>query len=844
MRFVARVVPLWMLCSTLLVSGPAFAQDDVPEVVRELLAEGDRHRDAGRVKKATLSYLEARRLGPSVGEVYISLGALYVGEKELEKALEAFDAGLSMMPEDRQLLYNSGVVAMRLERFDTALAAVERALSGHRADSELHSLHSAVLDRLGRPEEALAALEQALRHKPGDPQILFRLGNLHHQLGDKEKAVEAFSTAVKKDRGMLRAYYNLGAVLLELGHYDQALDAYEVALEPLEKAFARGEAVDAVHARAFQNLGAIHFHKQDWARAAAAYSKALELDPEQSSALYNQGFVSFRLGRLDDARELYLKALDLDPELPVAYLHLGQIHRQRGELDDAVHWLSNGMSRFDSSSRLEAQRALASCQDQLGRLKEAEQAYRAVLDAEPGDLPTRLALGRLLRRAGRPAAARGELERVRAAAPENLTAALELAALARAEERTEDEKALYEELLQRAGEQPSLWPVRLNLALLHLRLGDVAEARPHLETLARLKASSKRQANGLPGTEERKLIATMRGLLAALDGDLAGSRKRLRAVLSEDASFAAAADVLAVLDVLDGKSEAAKALAASYGRRRGGALEPAARANLGQALWLTGQTDAAREHLEAASGAFPRWTSLRATLGHAALAEKRYQEAIGHFSEAEALCRRASASGSALAGGVGLEDYFSTTVGGTEDAGGELCGGIAGPLALARLGAAFEALGPALRGSDTLTTVAQLADSALAGPLDPSARAVASFVRGTARLAQGRDQAARGDLSQATAGSLPASLGAKAFNNLGVAETRLGRIAAARAAFAAARSGAGASAEATLNLGILLDDYTGESRQALDHYRDYLAGQGRRSREVEGWIERLERIYR
>lgn len=843
MRFPARVMSLWMLCGPLLVGLPVAASGDVPEVVRELLEEGDRHRAAGRDDEATESYLEARRLGPSVVEVYTSLGALYAGRDELEKALEVFEAGLAVAPEDRQLLYNTAVVAMRLERYEAARSAVERALARHPGDAELHSLHGAVLDRLGQPEEALAALLLAERARPGDPQILYRLGNLHHELGDNEQAVEAFRKAVKKDREMLRAYYNLGAVLFELGRYDEALDAYEVALEPLEKAFARGETVDAVHARAFQNLGAIHFQKEDWERAADAYGRALRLDPGQPAALYNQGFVSYQLGRYDVAAELYRKALASDPELPVAYLHLGLIERRHGELAAAVRWLSEGLPRLRGANLVEAQRALAACQDELGRLPEAEIAYRAVLAAEPDDLPARLALGRLLRHAGKPREARAELEKVREAAPDNLTAALELAALARADERTDDERALYVELLERADEEPAMWPVRLNLALLHLRRGEVGAARPHLETLARIKPSAKRRGNGRPGAEERQLIATMQGLMAALDGDVTAARKRLRAVLAEDEGFAAASDVLAVLDAVEGKSEAPRALAAAYGRYRGGAFEPAARANLGQALWLSGQTEAARPHLEAASDAFPRWMSLQAALGHLALSEGRYLEAIAHFDSAQALCG-ATPAGSTLSGGVALDDAFSTTVGGRGDGGVDLCLGLARPLSLARLGAAFEGLGPALRGGGELASVARLAAGALSGSLDPPARSVASFVRGTALLAQGRNEAAREDLAKATAGGLPAPLAAMASNNLGVAATRLGRLEEARAAFSAARSTDGAGAEATLNLGILLDDYADESGVALDHYRDYLARRGPRSREVAGWVERLEKIYR
>ncbi len=707
----------------------------MPEVVRERLEEGDRHRSAGRFDQALESYREARRLGPGVLEVYAALGALHVGGDDLESALEAFVAGLEIDAGDRQLLFNAAVVTMRLERFEAALGYVERALAKHRGDGDLHSLHGAILARLERPQEALTALETAAKRKSADPQIFFRLGNLHHQLGQKQQAADAFRRAIKKDGTLLRAYYNLGAVLVEMGRYDQALDAYVTALAPLDQAFSAGQPVDAVHARAYQNLGAIYFQQEKWGRALDAYNKALKLDPKLSGALYNRGFIQFRLGDFEVAESAYRDALKLDPELPLG--------------------------------------------------------------------------------------------------------------------RTEEERALYEDLLRAGGDRPELWPVRLNLGLLLLRQGATAEARPHLEALTRIEGTKKAQGNGLPalprlspsgGTNERKLIATVYGLLLALDGDLPGARKRLEAVLAEDAGFATAADVLAVLEAQVDPAAATEALAQSYRRQQGGPLETTARANLGQALWLAGRPGDARGHLEAAAAAYPEWISVQAAFGDVALTEQRYDDVIARLAGAAELCRETAGSRSFCAAPDG---YFSTTVGGP---GPDLCERLQTTLGLACVGSALERLETALAGGGGLGAVRDLADRALAVSLPSKPRAAALFVRGTARLAQGtsarlrRDagyDAARRDLAAALAGDLPAALRPRASNNLGIALTRLGRIDEARAAYQAASP---AFAEATLNLGILLDDHAGDPRAALDAYRAYRDAGGRR--DVSAWIERLERIYR
>ncbi len=837
---VIRSVVAWVAAAllTALASSQLDAQQDVPLVVRERLDEGDRHRAAGRLDDAVESYLEARRLGPSVVEVYTSLGALYAGQNQLEASLEAFSSGLELLPDDRQLLYNAAVIAMRLGRLDQALSAVEGALASHRNDADLHSLHGAVLSRLDRLDDALTALTTAAKAKPGDSQILFRLGNLQHQLDHPEAAIDAYRKAIKKDRSMLRAYYNLGAVLLETGQYDAALDAYMVALEPFEAAFASGQIVDVVHARAFQNLGSIYFQKNEWQPALDAYRKALRLDPQLTAALYNQGFIYFTLGQLDAAETAYREALKLDPELPIAYLHLGQIEQRRGALEAAIRWFSDGLPRLDESSRRIAFRALAESQDAQGRPSEAETAYRSLLELEPNDWASRLDLGRLLRRAGRLEQARQELESVRASAPEPLAAMMELAALAQLEGRTSEEKKLYQDMLQRAGSRPGMWPVRLNLALVHLRAGEVARAKPLLEALVRRKSPRSARVDGGPGVEESQFIATIHGLLLALDGNLPEGRKRVQAVLADDPGFAAASDVAAVLEAMAGQRSALQALAATLERRRGGSLEASAQANLGQMLWLDGRVAEARPHLDAAVAAFPQWSSLRVARGDIAVAEKRYADAIPELETAVKLCD--SEASQTLVDATPADRVFRTAV--RAGAPRALCVHASKSLALAQLGAAFEGLRPALA-NGRMNTVRQLADAALSGELDTVSRAIASYVRGTARLAQGAAEPALRDLNTALQGQLPVALRSLAHNNLGVAHIRLGNVRAAQTAFEAARSDQRSPAEATMNLGILFDDHADQSQQALELYRQYLKSGGAHHSEVAAWVERLERIY-
>lgn len=792
-------------------------EENVPEVVRTLLDEGDRHRQAGRVEEAIERYEEARRLAPAVVAPYVALGALYHGQGSLEKALEAFAAGLEQAPEHPNLLFNAAVVALQLERADEALAHADRALRGDARNAQLHALKSAALRALGRPGEALESQQAAARLAPADPQSHYRLANLLYELGRKDEAIDAYRQAVRRDKGYLLAYYNLGAVLFELGRYEEALAAYLVALEPVQKAFAAGEPVDASHARAYLNLGAIHTQRGEREAALDAYGKALRLDPVLSGALYNQGFLLYETGRFDEAEKAYRRALELEPSLPLAYLHLGRIAARRGDLEETVDWLERGLERLTGDERREALFLLAETRRSLGRTDGAEAAYRAVLDGDPDHVEALVALARLRRAGGDTAAASELLERARGLAPRHAGAALELAELARAAGDREREKALYEGILAGAGDRPGLWPVRLNLARVLVELGDHAAARRAFEPLvARLPQLG---SQGL-APRDGQALATAHALLLAAEGKLEEARRRLREV---SPAFAPAGEALAVLDALAG-DPAAGDLVAPEG-------EPGAvpQANAGQSLWLAGRAEEAREHLEAAAKSLPGHPGVRLALGEIALAGGDASRALDHLEAAAARCE-----GGEPRPELPPSRALRVVVGGSP----RFCERARERLGAALVAAALADLERARGDGEAAQSARRRAERALALPLAAEGKAAAYLVRGTVQLLAGSHAGARADLERSLDG-LPRELRAVAQNNLGVARYRLGDVDGARAQLATA-----AAVEADLNLAILLDDHGGDPERALELYERYLERGGRRRADAEAWIERLRKVYR
>ncbi|HEV7786946.1 MAG TPA: tetratricopeptide repeat protein [Thermoanaerobaculia bacterium] len=79
-------------------------------------------------------------------------------------------------------------------------------------------------------------------------------------------------------------------------------------------------------AAVFNDLGNLLLLAQKPAEAEAAYRRALELDPDKVSALFNLGLLRQQRGGLKEAMQLYERAVKVDPDHAWAHYQLGAVH--------------------------------------------------------------------------------------------------------------------------------------------------------------------------------------------------------------------------------------------------------------------------------------------------------------------------------------------------------------------------------------------------------------------------------------------------------------------------------------------------------------------------------------
>ncbi len=164
------------------------------------------------------------------------------------------------------------------------------------------------------------------------------------------------------------------------------------------------------NALAHNERGLEHFAKGRVEQAVKEYNEAIRAFPSLAAAHNNLGSAHFAAARFEEAAAAFRHAAELDPKYGQAYFNL------------ALAQLKLGREREADEALQAAVRAYYTAGDEhykAGRLKEAEESYRGMLQIDPGYVPALLRLGLVCNTARRFEEAAGHLRRAVEREPAN-----------------------------------------------------------------------------------------------------------------------------------------------------------------------------------------------------------------------------------------------------------------------------------------------------------------------------------------------------------------------------------------------------------------------------------------
>ena len=265
---------------------------------------------------------------------------------ELDGAIASYQKALYTKPDDAEILANLAEAYCQKGNFAGAIATSRRYLALN---------HDAI------PIYKMAAKIKAARPEVIGADVYFQLGNVLCMQGKRDRAVASFQLCLQKEPNYTEAYINLGVVLRQLGKLEEAAKSYKlaIALEP-DQALAHfslgnvlsdlGKLHEAVQSYekaialqpdlrgAHHNLLNIYHKLGDKKRSIDCLQKASAIQNNLPDSARYYDFLGQDLrwqGRKEEAAIALKKALELEPQLSSAHQDLCGLLADWGKLSAA-----------------------------------------------------------------------------------------------------------------------------------------------------------------------------------------------------------------------------------------------------------------------------------------------------------------------------------------------------------------------------------------------------------------------------------------------------------------------------------------------------------------------------
>jgi tetratricopeptide (TPR) repeat protein len=404
------------------------------------------------VREAVGLYQAAIDSRPDFELARASLGKVLVLVGATQRALEAVEPGLTRHPDNSDLLAVRAVVRHQMKDDVAARADAEHAVQVAPTNENAIAALAALYNDSGERERAVCLVSGAVQQAPSSTDLRGILANLYLAAGQPQKAEEQMRAVIKlKPR-------ELGIRVQLAMHFARAhnLDAAQKVLEEAVRDYVQGK--DQSHADAAR-LALVDFISAQRSRADGEklLRGFIAAQPGNADLRFGLGTLLQRTGALDDAIATYREVIErestgaqgLIARDRIAAIQLSQGHvdeanklidevlRKNPRDDDALLMRANvELRRKDPTSAIAdlrivardqphsvlTHRTLARAYLDKGQPGLAEEAYRAAMQAAPGDMDVQLEFAQFLTQTDRAPQAATLLEGAISRLPESAAA--------------------------------------------------------------------------------------------------------------------------------------------------------------------------------------------------------------------------------------------------------------------------------------------------------------------------------------------------------------------------------------------------------------------------------------
>ena len=279
-------------------------------------------------------------------------------------------------------------------------------------ESKIHTYIEELEEAHSYPE----IIEFSTKFKDKDPYILLKEATAFEKTGAIEEAKQSYLKTIELDKNNTNALFNLGILIGNQGDHQKAFDYFQKVtklqpelstawrllgmaneklgkLEDAQKSYLKTIELDKNNTNALFNLGILIDNQGDHQKAFDYFQKVTKLQPEWSEAWRLLGMANEKLGKLEEAKQSFLKAIELDKNNTNALINLGILFASQDDYQKTIKYIQKVTKLQPEWS--EAWRLLGMANEKLGKLEEAKQNFLKAVELDEKNYDAHLALAEI-----------------------------------------------------------------------------------------------------------------------------------------------------------------------------------------------------------------------------------------------------------------------------------------------------------------------------------------------------------------------------------------------------------------------------------------------------------------
>lgn len=262
--------------------------------------------------------------------------------------------------------------------YNLSLAMARLALYLEPEFDDARRFAGSILNVYGEHEEAIAALSMVRASSPYYEQAQIEIAGAHEAMDDTDAAIAILRATIHSVPDAVDARLSLAGLLASKARHRDAASVMDDVIAGLPQD-PRPNAW-----RYYLTRAASLIEIDEWNRAEADLERAVEIAPEEATALNYLGYSWAERGEnLDEAFALIEKAVALDPTSGAIIDSLGWAYYQLGDYEEAVGHLEQAASLEPGDPTITDH--LGDVYWRLGRTLEARYQWQRVLELDPDE---------------------------------------------------------------------------------------------------------------------------------------------------------------------------------------------------------------------------------------------------------------------------------------------------------------------------------------------------------------------------------------------------------------------------------------------------------------------------